>query len=58
MTYSWIAARALHTEVVPYEVTSLMSFFGLVFFFLFYGVWDNTVYLQNKEEISRASKCL
>lgn len=67
MTYSWIAARALGTEVVSYEVTSL-TFWVFLFcfglsggFFMALGTILFTrkgVSSLDKEEISRASKCL
>lgn len=66
MIYSWIAAKALRTEAVPSEVTSLIFFFhlGCCFFLL---VVPGTIlftrkkypsFLQIKEEVSGASKCL
>lgn len=65
MIYSWIAAKALRTEAVPSEVTSLIFFFfnlGCCFFLLV--VLGTILFTRKKypplrkEEISRASKCL
>lgn len=54
MIYSRMAAKALHTEVVPSEVTSLIFFFFFgVVGFSFSGVWDNSVY---KKEVSSFPK--